>query len=474
MANQNLLTHTYKTTRTQQDYYSPVAILPGTSQSINSTYCFLSKVDPWTDDNNPDTPTQDQKYIKSVYKNMFVAKKITTNNISPVIQRIDWTLNTVYDYYRDDVDMLERDTNGFLIFNFYVRNSFNQVFKCLWNNNGAYSVNEPIFQPGTYNTNAIFQNSDGYKWKYMYTIDLGSKRNFMDSSWMPVPITSVVGKVLTGQTLDPTETSLTTGTVPGSGDIEVINVTNGGSGYNPSNSAIFVTITGDGIGANGSVVVANGSITDIQVTNIGTNYIYANVIISSTTGSGATAIASSSPIGGHGYDPLSELGCQNIMYVCEFNSNEGGTENGLSYIPTDIDYRQVGLLINPLASSTYPNWANAAIYNTATDAIVFPGFGEYVSDENVYQYDTNGNQVFSATVLSFDPGTNVINLINITGTPILNSPISGNVSKTSRTLNTVITPDFITFSGYITFIQNRTGVQRSFDGIEQYKFVLQY
>jgi hypothetical protein len=35
-------------------------------------------------------------------------------------------------------------------------------------------------------------------------------------------------------------------------------------------------------------------------------------------------------------------------------------------------------------------------------------------------------------------------------------------------------PNFVLNSGYLAFIENRTGVQRSSDGIEQFRFVLGY
>ena len=466
MANQNILTTLYKTTQTQQDFYTPASVLPGSNQKIESIYCFLSRVDPWSSETDPPAPTQDTKYLKTVYANMFVAKQITSNNIALVLQRIDWSVNTVYQYYQDNIDMFAVDVNGFLINNFYIRNRYNQVFKCLWNNNGGASTYEPFFQPGTYGTNNIYQNADGYKWKYMYTIDQGSKKIFMDSAWMPVPIDAVQGQLYSGQTLDPTRNSA------GWGDIEVINVTNGGSGYDPANNIITVSVTGDGTGATGSAVVANGAITDIVVTNPGTNYTYANVIISSSAGSSATAIAPISPVGGHGYDVPSELGCTHTMFVCEFNGNEA--VNGVPMIPTDIDYRQIGLVYNPLAHSTYPYFANAAIYSATTQFTVAPGFGAFISDETIYQGTSLSTATFKATVLSFNTSTNVIYLINTNGTPTLNQPVFGNSSSTVRTLLATSSPDFINFSGYIAYIENRSGVQRSPDGIEQFKFVLGY
>lgn len=454
MANKNILTSAAKQFNVQEVYYSPVAVIPpAVDIPLASIYCFLSKVDPWPDENDPVAPTQDQKSIKRIFKNMFVAKKISSADISPVIARVNWTTGVVYDYYRDDVDILEKDNNGNNVYNFYVKNRYDQVFKCLWNNNEQPSTVEPIFQPGSYNTNNIYTGTDGYKWKYIYTVDTGSKVKFMDANWIPVPVGY--------NTPNPLQTS------SGAGSIDVINVYNSGHDYNPLTTTI--SVVGDGTGCVAVANVSGNSIADIIVTSPGSNYTYADAIINSDTGTGAFAAANTvSPIGGHGFDPISELGCSHVMFTSEFN----GDENGV--IPTDIDFHQVGLLINPTSLESFPYPANSSIYRTTTDLVVAPGFGVYIPDAIIYQGTSLETATFVGTVLSFNTSTNVVKVLNIIGVPTVNAPLFGNVSKTVRTLLSVSEPNFTILSGYIAFIENRTGVQRSVDGIEQFKFVLGY
>ena len=466
MANKNIITTGAKVSAVDLSYVAPSArTAPDYNIPVTTTYCFLSKALPWADDINPPTPTADVKYIKQVQKNMFVAKLIGVNDISPVIERIDWTSGEVYEHYQDDIDMIELDNNGFLIRIFYVKNKYDQVFKCLWNNNDQAATVEPYFEPGTYSTNNIFKGADGYKWKYIYTIDTGLKVKFMDKTWIPITVGSNTPSPLI--------------TTAGAGSIDVINVTNGGSGYDPANAVITVTVTGDGTGVVATANVVSGVINDIIVTNSGSNYTYANVTITSSLGSGATAEAPTSPVGGHGFDPISELGCSHVMFTSEFNGSEGGI------IPTDIDFHQLGLVINPSSrasqatatalgiNSTIP--ANNSIYKTSTDLIVAPGFGTYVQDEVIFQGpdDDIENATFTATALSFDTSTNVLRLINTTGTLTTNAPVR-NVPKTNRTLLSYSTPDFSALSGYVTYIENRSSVQRSSDGIEQIRIVLGY
>jgi hypothetical protein len=454
MTNKIVITPEAKLVQVQQGYYSPASKFSTKDVLVETNYCFLSRVDPWPNGNGPPVPAVDQKNRKNVFKNIFVVKKVSTSDISPVIQRINWEPGIIFDYYRDDINILEQDENGNLVYNFYVKNKYDQVFKCLWNGNGAPATDEPLFTPGTYGTNNIYTGSDGYKWKFIYSIDTGLKVKFMDSKWMPVSVSPFALNPL----LSPA----------GSGDIEVINVYDGGFGYDSSNATININITGDGNGATAIANTSNGSIIDIIVTNPGANYTYANVSVTSAIGNGAIVYANTSPVGGHGFDPISELGCTHVMYSIEFNGSEGGE------IPTDIDFHQLGLLVNPVARQTTPEPANGAIYRTTTDFIVSSGFGAFEKDEIVYQGSSFAGATMTAKVLSFDTTTNLLRLINIVGTPTINGSVFGRTSSTARTVLTISYPNFILFSGYLAYIENRDGIQRSSDGIEQYRFVLGY
>ena len=167
------------------------------------------------------------------------------------------------------------------------------------------------------------------------------------------------------------------------------------------------------------------------------------------------------------------------MVTCEINGNEGG-------IPTDIQYRQVGLLVNPISFTSianpegtpfYNNPASNTIYNAANNITVSPGFGGYISDETVYQLANTANissTTFTATVVDFNLVSNQLDAINTYGQATLNAPLFGATSGTARTLITNPTVDYIGTSGYIIYIENVTGIQRSPDGIEQFKFVLGY
>ncbi len=456
-ANNGIITYQNGAYQTSAVYYSPIASIATTGRPLGTFYCFLSRVESWPTEASPPAPTEDQKHLKDTFKNMFVAKKINSNDMTPVVERINWTSGEVYDYYRDDINMFARDTNGTILKRFYIKNRFDQVFKCLWNNNGGVVSTEPYFEPGTFNANQIFQGADDYKWKYMYTITSGNKQKFMDDAWMPVPVATRVPNPVSS--------------FAGRGSIDVINVINGGSGYDQTNATITVTVTGDGLYATANATVVSGSISDIVVANTGSNYSYANVTISSTLGSNAVAIAPASPIGGHAYDPVTELGVRHVMMTARFTRDENGK------LPTDIDFRQIGLLVNPYAYfGTATGFANADVYKITTDFVLSQGFGSYTPDEIVYQ-SPNGlltSSTFTATVLSFDVATNTLKLINTQGVANNSALIYGATTGTARVVLQQQPSDFIPFSGYLTYLENREPVQRNADGSEIFKLVLGY
>lgn len=464
-ANSSQLIYGSKIYEVLQYYYAPAASANAATNLNNALYAFIGQVDPWPDEEQPPVPTQDQYSIKQVYKNIIAAKKVTSSDVTAVIPRRDWVSGTVYDYYTDTDDMFTTDVNGVLTKNFYIRNRFDQVFKCLWNGNGAPSTVEPEFLPGTFDASYLVKTADGYKWKFLYTINIGQKQKFLDANWMPVPI---------GQNIPNPVSNFTA-----QGGIDVINVTNSGQGYYPG--GVTITISGDGQYANGTAAVNSGGyITDISVANTGQGYTYAETTISVSSGYPApnviaTAISPVSPIGGHGFDPISELGCNHAMLAVEFAESE----NGL--IPTDIAYRQLGLVLDPFSQSNLAKnnpYATETVYDATTHLIVSSGLGSYTSGQIVYQGKSQATATFIGKIVSFDPATNILKVINITGTPTVNEVViqdaNGPINSAIRTLLQVASPDFIIFSGYMTYIENRTGVQRSPDATEQFRIVLRF
>jgi len=443
-----------------QYYYSPAAGNP------TSLYAFVGRVTPWDNETFPPIPEQDQFSIKQVFKDIITTKLITSSDISPVIPRIDWTLGETYDAYTDTENILAVDSEANIVKQFYVRNRFDQIFKCLWNNNDSPSTVEPQFLPGTFDNTFLVKTADGYKWKFMYSLDAGLKQKFFDANWMPVPINQQVPNPST--------------TFAGAGAIEVINITTIGEGYVPGGATI--TITGDGQFANATPVINSaGYLYDVVMANTGTNYTFAEATISvspefPTPNVAAIADAPTSPVGGHAFNAISELGCNHVMVAPEFVEGENGQ------MPTDMTYRQIGLLVDPVSQesirSTPISYANNSVYDVTTKLFVSPGTGNYSTGQTVYQGQNLATATFIAKIVSFDALNNIVRVINITGTPTNNQALiqdpNGPITGAVRTLLTTENPDFIIYSGYMAYIENREGIARSPDGTEQFRIVLSF
>lgn len=163
--------------------------------SDNSYYMFVGKPTAWLDsngtniDNNPPDANMSLQSVElDIYNNMIYGKRLTNNNISILIPKINWVANTVYDCYSTDSETYYLNT--------YVVTDVYNVYKCLDNNNGARST----IKPSITSTTGSFQTSDGYTWKYMYTVPGGS--NFTSNMFVPVVANTYVANNAVPGTID--------------------------------------------------------------------------------------------------------------------------------------------------------------------------------------------------------------------------------------------------------------------------------
>jgi len=182
----------------------------------NSTilYVGLGRTENWDANPNPDHVEDIAQYLNyQRHREMIGAKRVRANEISHVTTRHDWTTGTVYSMWRDtDEDMYDRA--------WYVLTDQLNVYICLYNNKGAQSTVKP-----TGFSTIAFETSDGYIWKYMYTIPLGLANQFLTSSYMPVrKLTSSDGSFEEDRQIAVQNAAV-------NGSIEVVETVNVGSGY---------------------------------------------------------------------------------------------------------------------------------------------------------------------------------------------------------------------------------------------------
>jgi hypothetical protein len=398
-----------------------------------------------------------QSSVIDIYDNMLFGKRIYSNDIQHMIPKYEWSTNEVYEMYDHERGDLF-DTKFYSVVN--IGTNYN-VYKCLDNNNGANSTVEPS---GT-DITPFYTPSDGYLWKYMFTVPEGIYSKFSTTNYIPVVANS----------------SVIANATPGS--IEHITIVDGGSGYNnyysgefrvddlrllgneliyalgdtassldnfyqgcvikvTSGSAAdeykiitdyavvsgkkrfyintafinapqatdtyevypFVYLYGDGyqtVNCDARAIISSStgnSISRIELLNVGENYRAATAVLNPLDIVGVTATANLKPIispkGGHGANPLQELGANKVGLSVKFSN----TENG--FIPILNDYRTVGIIKDP-------QFDNLTIkINTANTQ------GNFIIGESISQYRsipltgsvsvTTGSSLVTGTSTYFD------------------------------------------------------------------------
>lgn len=517
---------------------------------LANVYVMLGRSSEWANASNPlilddvqeETPYDTTEYKFKTFKDGIILKRITGNDIQPVVPRVDWEANEVYVAYNQtanlfiktaetqiaggnvNVNILLANTvyaNGFFFINstpvvtpgdfirigeeikevvtvntsgdfltvnsnfstsytsanafelefsttqysnkFYVRNTSDQVFKCLFNNNNAQSTIMPeISIDGQLPENPFVETADGYKWKYLYTIPSGLKNKFFSDKYMPVIAENIV--------LDNAV----------NGRIDIVKIISGGSGYyngSSVNNYSVVAVTGDGRNANFTVDVLNGQIVEVNIIDGGLNYTEASVTVNDPLqqfiGTDAVLEAVISPQYGNGADVVRELGASNQMVSVDFQDDVEGnypvTSDG-----TD-DFRQISIVKDPkLANGSF---ATASIYPMTTKIFTSDPPINYSHDEFVYVGSDFDTAVFTAKVVHFDDNQNLLYVNNLRGNvdAILTETIyQKDAPSVFSKVFAVEKPDINILTGEVLYIKNRNRVVRSLDQTETVKIVVEF
>lgn len=395
-------------------------------------YLYVGGTSPFDDDFNPPTPTNSTANIEFVpWRDSIGAKRVQSSDVVHVIDRYNWTTGTVYDMYDDlDTNILDDD--------FYVVTDDYQVYKCLFNADGAASTVKPT---GT--TTTPFTTADGYVWKYMYTITTADALKFLTNDYIPVRTDGTVSAAAVD------------------GGIHAVKVTAGGSGYFSANTT--VTINGDGTGATATATVTGGAVTGITVTNAGSGYTTATAAISGAGGSaGATARPIVSPKNGHGANAIEELGGKFVMLNVRLDGNESNT------ISTGNDFRKIGLVRDPYTYGTTDR-ALATNYRMTYRYTVADANASFTLDETVtvgsntakvVEWDNTNKYLFTSKPLPKDFANG--------------QSITGSTSSTTGTISAINNPGLQPYSGDVLYIENRSPISRAADQIEDVKLIIEF
>lgn len=400
----------------------------------------------WDDENTPPTANTSINTHYEIWKNMIGGKLITGNDIAHVIPRIDWTSGITYNAYSHESTALFNEG-----VRPYVLTSDWNVYKCIENANNRPST----YEPSSIDTENMFQTADGYIWKYMYSVGASDQVKFTTDTYMPVKTLTEDDNSLQWQVQ---ENAL-------NGGIHSIIVVNAGNGFTNAN-AVTITITGDGAEANAyaNVNTTSNVISSIIVDNPGAGYTWANVTITSAAGANANLKAIISPPGGHGSDPLRELGGSYLI----INPRLRGTENDI--LTTNHSFRQIALIKDPYKYATTEVSSNAAIMQMYT--LTLNGFSvDYQVDESVYQGASLNTSTWSAKVVEWDSSNSTLRLTNAQGTVTTDVLIGAN-SGASKFIDSITYPDLVPYSGSVLYVENIEAIERDADQTEDFKIIL--
>lgn len=405
-------------------------------------YFFMGGPFPWPVENFPPQPIETSKYFSEVYDNMVAIKRVGPLDVKNVVRRINWVKNTVYAEYDDqDNTLLEKD--------FYVLNSEFNVYKCISNNNGGLSTIEPKGTPLL-----IFGTADSYRWKFLYSINPQDQLRFLTKDWMPVLVDGTVKSVA----LD--------------GGIESVKIFSGGTNYSTRTK---IEVDGDQeTNANIFARVRLGSIFDYQIIQSGSKYRNAKTSFSAEgAGRFANVRAVISPVGGHGFDPISELGSNYLM----FNVRTEGTE-GSRIFPPEIKFRQIGLINNPKFNNNVPISNTSISFNDAVFLNNVNGIflqNEYVigeqSGSNIFCIVANSSITSNVATLNYIQGINVTeNFIKPNIGEILVGVTSGATGQVADLRSTIAGDDY----GDILYVENISPITRGRDQTENLHLVIEF
>lgn len=188
--------------------------------NYNIYYFFVGDSIPSANDSVPSTLNDNvQTTFVDPHEKMLYGKQITSSDVTRMAVRYDWTSNTVYTKYTHDrADLYDKP--------FYVcvdEGSYYSIFKCLDNNGGSPSTTPPSFED-TSADDSLYFTSDGYQWKYMYSVTPSQFNKFATSDHLPVNTdANVVGNSV-------------------GGSIDNIEIVSAGSGYVAYTNGVFQAV----------------------------------------------------------------------------------------------------------------------------------------------------------------------------------------------------------------------------------------
>jgi hypothetical protein len=277
------------------------------------------------------------------------------------------------------------------------------------------------------------------------------------------------------------------------GHIVKARIRDAGSAYTNSTTSATKAIRGDGSGGVCTIITnSSGGVDSVDVTTAGTGYTYAYVANEDIAGyspdgnqpadgtnNSANIEFIISPKNGHGADPIEELGGNYVILNSRLEYAEGAGD-----FPTDNDFRQIGVVVNPTQSSgALLDAATAKAYKTMT--FQSTSFVAPTVDTLVRNADPETSASAVGVVVSVDSTLRIIsylpypneagNFVAFANGNTITSATqgSGTAHGTLAASSAIAAEEVTRHSGDIIYLENRGAVSRASDQIEDIKLIVE-
>lgn len=443
-----------------QDFKKQIAqdLFDDVQDSAERYYIAIGRSEDWDSADTPPTPTQTLKDIRDARLSLQSLK--TAEDISFVIPRNNWSSGTIYSGWDDNVA-------GHPATAYYVMTDNNSVYICLRQGKNASGVTVPSTVEPSGSSTKAFTTSDGYVWKFLYTISAVNASKFLTANFIPVRLIGNTDS--SSPAIDIEQKGIQDAAV--AGQVSNIAISSGGVGYT---STPTVTIVGDGTGASATATVSGGAVVKIEMDNdssaLGSGYTYAEAKLS---GGGFTTAATTRTIlstpNGFGADPRDDLRSVSIM----FNSKPSGEEGGDFIIGND--FRQIVLIkdVKKANDSDFTGSTGNLLRSLNLSTINSAFTPDKTIEGNVSgakalvdKYDASNQKIFyhqndETGFTSFTNGE-IVTEINGSGDGVLDSSNADSAAEANP------------FSGTILYIDNRAPIDRSTEQTEDLKAVIRF
>lgn len=285
----------------------------------NGTLVTVQYGDNYEPHSDPDNSIMSETNIRD---NILFLKRIGSSDIANVVRCQQWTKGNYYSQWDNTKDMTKVDQP------YFVYNSKNEVFKCLYNNkkilgNQTYELSPSTIEPSGVNYDVTYTN-DGYIWKYLYTMPRTLVAKFKNSTYIPVMTslsstfynrggideiivvnggagysseTKTFAEVSAPDDPNGEQATISLFVNDKTGSIDTYYIDNKGSGYSKAPTIRIRDIQGDGIGKYGNPTailearILNGSLDSVSIIDPGLNYSGDTATTIAVSGDGTGCIA---------------------------------------------------------------------------------------------------------------------------------------------------------------------------------------